>query len=56
MLLIINKNMYVVSYNILYTFSFKKRLQGFPGSSVLKNPFANAGDTYSMSGLGRSPG
>ena len=27
---------------------------GFPGSSVLKNPPANAGDTGSIPGLGRS--
>ena len=29
---------------------------GFPGDSVVKNPPANAGDTGSTSGLGRSPG
>ena len=29
---------------------------GFPGDSVAKNPPANAGDTGSILGLGRSPG
>ena len=29
---------------------------GFPGSSVVKNPPANAGDSGSVSGLGRSSG
>ena len=29
---------------------------GFPSGSVVKNPPANAGDTGSISGLGRSPG
>ena len=31
-------------------------LLGFPGSSVLKNPPANAGDAGLISGLGRCPG
>ena len=30
--------------------------KGFPGDSVVKNPPANAGDTSSIPGLGRSPG
>ena len=30
--------------------------QGFPGGSVVKNLPANAGDTVSVPGLGRSPG
>ena len=30
--------------------------EGFPGSSVVKNPPANTGDLGSISGLGRSPG
>ena len=29
---------------------------GFPGGSVIKNLPANAGDTESIPGLGRSPG
>ena len=28
----------------------------FPGGSVVKNPHANAGDSGSIPGLGRSPG
>ena len=31
-------------------------LRGFPGSSVIKNLPANAGDMGSVAGLGRSPG
>ena len=30
--------------------------EGLPGGSVIKNPPANAGDTGSIPGLGRSPG
>ena len=29
---------------------------GFPGSSMVKNPSANAGDMSLIPGLGRSPG
>ena len=29
---------------------------GFPGSSAVKNPPANAGDSGSIPGTGRSPG
>ena len=32
----------------------KKELRDFPGGAVVKNPPANAGDTGSSSGLGRS--
>ena len=31
-----------------------KQKQGFPGGGVVKNPPANAGDTGSSPGLGRS--
>ena len=34
----------------------KQKLWGFPGGSVVNNPSANAGDSCSISGLGRSPG
>ena len=35
--------------------SFQKRVsRDFPGGAVVKNPPANAGDTGSISGLGRS--
>ena len=30
--------------------------KGFPGASVVKNSSANAGDTGSIPGLGKSPG
>ena len=30
--------------------------EGFPGGSVVKNPFANAGDSGLIPGLGRAPG
>ena len=33
---------------------WNSRQQGFPGGSVVKNPSANAGDTGSIPGLGRS--
>ena len=32
------------------------RISGFPGSAVVENPPANAGDTGVIPGLGRSPG
>ena len=32
------------------------RFLGFPGGSVVKNPPANAGDSHSIPGSGRSPG
>ena len=31
-----------------------KKMWGFPGGAVVKNPPANAGDTGSIPGLGRS--
>ena len=34
--------------------AFKKRSGGFPGGSLVKNLPANAGDTGSIPGLGRS--
>ena len=33
---------------------FKKEIRGFPGGAVVKNLSANAGDTGSSPGLGRS--
>ena len=33
-----------------------KKMIGFPGGSVVKNPSANAGDTGSIPGSGISPG
>ena len=32
----------------------EERMQDFPGGAVVKNPPANAGDTGSIPGLGRS--
>ena len=32
----------------------KEQLPGFPGGAMVKNPPANAGDTGSSPGLGRS--
>ena len=41
--------------NFLYqTLYFKNLLQGFPGGAVVGSPPANAGDTGSSPGLGRS--
>ena len=31
-------------------------MRGFPGGSVVKNPYANAGDAGLIPGSGRSPG
>ena len=36
--------------------SLQMELMGFPGGPVVKNPPANAGDTGSIPGSGRSPG
>ena len=33
---------------------FFKKIEGFPGVAVVRNPPANAGDTGSSPGLGRS--
>ena len=35
-------------------FTRKSQIQGFPGGAVVKNPPANAGDTGSSPGPGRS--
>ena len=47
------------SFRGAYVIVFKhylKKIQGFPGGSVAKNPPANARDAGSIHGLGRSPG
>ena len=41
------------SYDISYMWNLKK-IQGFPGGAVVENPPANAGDTGSSPGPGRS--
>jgi len=35
---------------------FHNVYMGFPGSSVVKNPYANPGDSGLIPGLGRPPG
>ena len=42
-------------YKRIHSYCFKPS-GGFPGGSVVKNPPANAGDTGSSPGSGRSPG
>ena len=50
-----NKNLLYKQINkIKFKNSKKKRKWGFPGGAVVKNPPANAGDTGSSPGLGRS--
>ena len=43
-------------YHHLMGFCGASATHGFPGSSVVKNPPANAGDVDSMPGSGRAPG
>ena len=44
-----------ISHNTWQSILHKKYMgQGFPGGAVVKNPPANAGDTGSSPGLGRS--
>ena len=58
----VNKYVYIISYVCFYFFidsqsrtaELKVILQGFPGGAVVENPPANAGDTGSSPGLGRS--
>ena len=42
--------------DICAVFANPHNLQGFPSGSVVKNLPANAGDKYSVPGLGRFPG
>ena len=37
-----------------YYLAMKRKMRGFPGGAVVKNPPANAGDTGSSLGPGRS--
>ena len=41
-------------WGVIKPLSCQKTVQGFPGGAVVKNPPANAGDTGSSPGLGRS--
>ena len=42
------------TYSRIQGSQVKEREEGFPGGAVVKNPPANAGDTGSSPGLGRS--
>ena len=59
----LKENIYMYNWiTLLYTWNIvnqlylnkKKKFRGFPGGAVVKNPPANAGDTGSSPGLGRS--
>ena len=41
-------------YTVEYSSAIKTNEVGFPGGAVVENPPANAGDTGSSPGLGRS--
>ena len=43
-----------MKYTPIRISKIKKTNKGFPGGTVVKNPPANAGDTVSPPGLGRS--
>ena len=45
--------MYYVQ-NSIQKLIYKRKYRGFPGGAVVENPPANAGDTGSSPGLGRS--
>ena len=53
LLYLFNAYSFFIFFNINIT---QRRESGFPGSSVIKNPSANAGDTGSVPGLGRFHG
>ena len=48
------KYLQTIYWNKGLTSRINKELLGFPGGAVVKNPPANAGDTGSSSGPGRS--
>ena len=45
---------HILYYAIIKMTSIKENIQGFPGGAVVENLPANAGDTGSSPGLGRS--
>ena len=47
-------NKLLCKFYFMLVYSVIKRLQGFPGGAVVENLPANAGDTGSSPGLGRS--
>ena len=49
-----NKSENFVEMDFLEYYNFKKWFGGFPGGAVVENLPANAGDTGSSPGLGRS--
>ena len=55
MVLVLPKRFSVVSRKQTNIFTSMDLIMSFPGNSEVKNPPANAGDTGSISGLGRSP-
>ena len=44
----------MIKTTTIYTSWYKIGVEGFPGGAVVKNPPANAGDTGSIPGPGRS--
>ena len=45
---------YYITQLFIELYSYKNIMQGFPGGAVVENLPANAGDTGSSPGLGRS--
>ena len=44
------------AFSLMISFTYYGFIDGFPGSTSVKNPPANGGDPSSIPGLGRSPG
>ena len=44
------------AFPLMISFTYYGFIDGFPGSTSVKNPPANVGDPGSIPGLGRSPG
>ena len=47
-------HLYIYIYSLYYKYILKYEFRGFPGGAVVENLPANAGDTGSSPGLGRS--
>ena len=47
-------HVYIHTYTNIYIYIKNEVILGFPGGTVVKNPPANAGDTGSIPGPGRS--
>ena len=52
--ILFSSNIYCQFWYQSYCNGLKKQVGDFPGGAVVKNPPANAGDTGSSPGLGRS--